>query len=64
MRSDAYAEAAFAINESGDVIRSQESSRPSLLIVRTGRIFTAHALNLLMLCDMNEYRRIHGCSSK
>ena len=35
-----------------------------LLIVRTGRIFTAHVVNLMMVCDMNEYRRIHGVSSK
>ena len=40
------------------------SNEPFLLIVRTGRIFTDHAFNLLVACDMNEYRRILGVSSK
>ena len=37
---------------------------PFLLIARTGRIFTAHAPTLKTGCDMNEYRRILGVSSK
>ena len=31
-----------------------------LLIVRTGRIVTAHVTSLPKGCDMDEYRRIHG----
>jgi hypothetical protein len=34
-----------------------------LLIVRTGRIVTAHALTLRRGCDTNEYRRMLGYSS-
>ncbi len=44
--------------------RFDSGAEPFLLIVRTGRIFTAHVFNLLMTCDMNEYRRILGVSSK
>jgi hypothetical protein len=38
-------------------------TRSFLLIVRTGRIFTFHISTLKTGCDMNEYRRILGCSS-
>jgi len=44
--------------------RFDTGTEPFLLIVRTGRIFTAHVFNLMKVCDMNEYRRIHGVSSK
>jgi hypothetical protein len=37
---------------------------PFLLIVRTGRIVTAHIGTLSRTTDMNEYRRILGVSSK
>jgi hypothetical protein len=37
---------------------------PFLLIVRTGRIVTAHTGTLSHATDMNEYRRILGVSSK
>ena len=38
-----------------------DRTRPFLLIVRTGRIVTAHDLHPGV--DMDEYRRIHGVSS-
>jgi hypothetical protein len=62
MRANAHTEAALAVDESRYVIRSQ-SLGPSLLIVRTGRIVTAHAVILERGCDMNEYRRILGVPS-
>ena len=40
-----------------------ERPRPFLLIVRTGRIFTAHDPPYEEGVTMNEYRRIHGVSS-
>jgi hypothetical protein len=50
---------------SGSVeVRTGTTIEPFLLIVRTGRIFTAHVTNLIRRCDMNEYRRILGVSSK
>ena len=64
MWTDAYTEATFTIDETHDVVGVQEFSRPSLLIVRTGRILSAHVFNLMRVCDINEYRRIHGVSSK
>ena len=48
-------EAAFTIGEAGYPLRDSWSF---LLIVRTGRIVTAHDRTLLLGCDMNEYRRI------
>jgi hypothetical protein len=63
MGTDAYAKATFSINESGNVFRSDLLLRPSLLIVRTGRIVTAHVTTLSTGCDTNEYRRMLGCSS-
>jgi hypothetical protein len=53
-------ETAFPVDEADDPLLD---AWPFLLIVRTGRIFTAHVVNLMMVCDMNEYRRIHGVSS-
>ena len=58
---DWNAEAAFAVDEADDPLRK---SWPFLLIARTGRIFTAHTGTLRRGCDMDEYRRILGCSSK
>src|SRR5882672_2108144 len=42
MRPDTHTEASFTIHESGEVVRSQPTCRPSLMIVRTGKIVTAH----------------------
>ena len=58
---DGDTEAAFSVDEADDPLLDTWSF---LLIVRTGRIFTAHVFNLMMVCDMNEYRRILGVSSK
>lgn len=54
------AEATFSVDEADDPLLE---TWPFLLIVRTGRIFTAHVISLLMRCDTNEYRRILGVSS-
>jgi len=53
--------AALAVDEADDPLLD---TWPFLLIARTGRIFTAHATTLRRGCDRNEYRRIHGVSSK
>jgi len=58
---DRNAEAAFAVDEADDPLRE---TWPFLLIVRTGRIFTSHAGTPRTGCDMSEYRRILGVSSK
>ena len=58
---DRTAEAAFSVNEADDPLLD---TWPFLLIVRTGRFVTAHVLTLVMGRDTNEYRRIHGFSSK
>jgi len=50
----------FSVDEADDPLLD---TWPFLLIVRTGRIFTAHVFNLMRVCDTNEYRRIHGVSS-
>jgi hypothetical protein len=60
---DAHAEAALAIDEARYVVGCQRASRPSLLIVRTERVFTAHIGTLSHTTDMNEYRRILGVPS-
>ena len=62
---DRDAEAAFSVDESHNPLRIELEPRLRgfLLIVRTGRIVTAHAATLLKGCDINEYRRIHGGSS-
>jgi hypothetical protein len=57
---DRNAEAAFAVDEADDPLRE---TWPFLLIVRTGRVFTSHAVTLRTGCDMSEYRRILGVSS-
>jgi hypothetical protein len=54
-------ETAFAVNEADDPLLNPW---PFLLIVRTGRIFTAHVRTLKIGYDKNEYRRILGVSSK
>ena len=59
---DAHAEATLPVDEPGDVLRSQPASQPSLLIVPTRRIITAHARTLVRDTDMNEYRGMHGMS--
>jgi hypothetical protein len=53
-------EAAFTVDEADDPLLDPW---PFLLIARTGRIFTAHASTVVTATDMNEYRRILGCSS-
>lgn len=62
---DRDGEATLPVDEADDPLRFELEPRPYgfLLIVRTGRIFTAHVTTLLMGCDINEYRRILGCSS-
>ncbi len=54
MRSDAYTEAAFPINKSRHIVGRQHPDRPSLLIVRTGHVVTAHAATPSTACDTNE----------
>ncbi len=51
MRMDAYAEATLSVDEPAYVLGRQCSLRPSLLIVRTGHVFTSHVATLLMRCD-------------
>ena len=58
---DRTAEAAFTVDEADDPLLD---TWPFLLIARTGRVFTAHVETLSRPTDMNEYRRILGCSSK
>jgi hypothetical protein len=58
---DRTTEAAFTVDEADDPLLD---SWPFLLIARTGRVFTAHTKTLSRATDMNEYRRILGCSSK
>jgi hypothetical protein len=57
---DRNAEAAFAVDEADDPLRSQW---PFLLIARTRRIFTLHAPTLRRASDRNEYRWILGVPS-
>ena len=59
---DAHAETTLTIDETGNVLRSQPASRPSLLIVPTRRIVTVHTRTLLRATDTNEYRGIRGMS--
>jgi hypothetical protein len=63
MRSNTHTEAAFSIHETRNVF-GRQILRSSLLIVRTGQIFTVHVNTLGTRCDTNEYCRILGCSSK
>jgi hypothetical protein len=58
-------EASLSIHEAGNPARIERKHRPDgfLLIVRTGRIVTAHADILNRGCDINQYRRILGVSS-
>jgi hypothetical protein len=63
MRPDAHTEAAFSIHESRYPVGVKHHLRSSLLIARTDRIVTTHVETLRRGCDMNEYRRILGCSS-
>ena len=58
-------EAAFAVHKSNNPVGIEHDARTGsfLLIVRTGRIFTTHVDTLRNGCDMDEYRRILGCSS-
>jgi len=59
-------ETALAIHKSNNPIGIEHDiakTRSFLLIVRTGRIITFHIGTLNKGCDMNEYRRILGCSS-
>jgi hypothetical protein len=58
---DRNAEAAFSVYEADYPLRK---FWPFLLIVRTGRIVTAHVRTLRTGCDMHEYRQILGVSSK
>jgi hypothetical protein len=60
VRMDADTEASFSIDESRHVLWSQPASRPSLLIVPTRRIVTAHVGTLTRPTDTDEYRGMHG----
>jgi hypothetical protein len=55
----------FPVNEPDDPtwIEREDGTFGFLLIVRTGRIVTAHIRTLRRGCDMSEYRRILGVSS-
>jgi hypothetical protein len=72
LSTDRDIEAPFSIDEPrnvvthvfGDAIQPRWMREPFLLIVRTGRIVTAHVGTLSRTADMNEYRRILGVSSK
>jgi hypothetical protein len=72
LSTDGDIEAPFSIDEPrdvvtyvlGDAIQPRWMREPFLLIVRTGRIVTAHVGTLSRTTDMNEYRRILGVSSK
>jgi hypothetical protein len=72
LSTDGDVEAPFSIDEPryvvtyvfGDAIQPRWMREPFLLIVRTGRIVTAHVGTLSRATDMNEYRRILGVSSK
>src|SRR5438309_1076348 len=55
-------EATLSIDESGNVIRSQDAKRPSLLIIPTRRIFTAHSLVSLLVTSSTA--RYTGLPSK
>jgi len=71
LSTDRDVEASLSIDESGDPvaqvmwdsIQPVRGTGPFLLIVRTGRIFTAHAFTQTNGCDMDEYRRMLGVSS-
>ena len=58
-------EAALTIHKSNNPggFEHQAWNGSFLLIVRTGRIFTAHDATVRDGCDKDEYRRILGCSS-
>jgi len=57
-----HAEATFTVDKADDPLRE---TWPFLLIVRTGRIVTAHVPNHRNRgCDKDEYHRILGVSSK
>jgi len=72
LSTDRDVEAPFAVDEPrdivayvfGDAIQPRWMREPFLLIVRTGRVVTAHVGTLSRASDMNEYRRILGVSSK
>jgi hypothetical protein len=57
---DRNTKATFTVDEADDPLLDPW---PFLLIVRTGRVLTAHDGTLSRTTDMNEYRRILGCSS-
>jgi hypothetical protein len=57
---DRAAKAALSIYEADDPLLD---SWPFLLIVRTGRIVTAHVITIERGCDTNEYRRMLGVPS-
>ena len=55
---------AFTIDEAGYPSRIERGISGFLLIVRTGRVFTAHVFVIISDgSDINEYRQILGCSS-
>ena len=55
----------FAVDKSDNPVGFEHQARNGsfLLIVRTGWIFTTHAITLESGCDTDEYHRILGCSS-
>ena len=58
-------EATLTVHKTNDPVGIEHKTRNGsfLLIVRTGWIFTSHALTLRRRCDKGEYHRILGCSS-
>jgi hypothetical protein len=61
---DRRGEATFSVDESHDPPRfERKNGLGFLLIVRTGRIVTNHAITLRLGCHTVSYRRILGCSS-
>ena len=60
-----HRKASFAVHKPDDPPRIHRYEFGFLLIVRTGRIVTAHALNIGLAYDgsVGEYRRILGGSS-
>jgi hypothetical protein len=62
---DRDGETTFTVHKSDSPVGFEHQARNGsfLLIVRTGWIFTTHAVTLITGCDRGEYHRILGCSS-
>ena len=62
MRVHAHTEATLTVDESRHIVGSQRATRPSLLIVPTRRIVTAHVGMMAFATDVDWYRGIRGSS--